>query len=522
MVWLPVVERELRVAARKRATYRIRVLALLAVMGVLGWAVFAASQRSGLSGPGDGRELFKALAYPAAIFSILIGAFATSDCIGVEKREGTLGLLFLTDLKGYDVVFGKLVASSLNGFYALIAVLPVLGVPILVGGVTLPQFLEVTAGLVTAIVFSLSAGIFVSAFQQSERKAMFLTCALLTFVTGIPFYATTGPGFGGGFLWVLSPAYPVVIAVYSTAPGLRLPPAYWCSLVLIWLITFFMLSRASNRVPKSWQEKVTPPAPVPGSQRGNRCPNRQLLAVNPFAWLAARGEGDPRLVWLFLACIIGLWLLFLLIMPAGMHRKEMFDQQVVAWTDMAINTVLKIWIISEASRRFAEDRQNGGFELLLSTPLTVKEIIAGQWLALQRQFAVPIFAVLAWDGFLACGMTRLHFDSDITQHFVAAIYLVPDAIALGFAGMWLGLVTRSRNRAILLGVLFVLTLPWLVSLALGSTAVSTPFQHSQFNAWNEFFIWGGADAAVITWASSTISANFRRVATGDWAWKIRE
>ena len=53
-----------------------------------------------------------------------------------EKREGTLGLLFLTDLKGYDVVAGKLVANSLNGFYALMAILPVVALALLMGGLT--------------------------------------------------------------------------------------------------------------------------------------------------------------------------------------------------------------------------------------------------------------------------------------------------------------------------------------------------------------------------------------------------
>ena len=53
-----------------------------------------------------------------------------------EKREGTLGLLFLTDLRGFDVVLGKLVACSLRGAYGLVAALPVIGLALLMGGVT--------------------------------------------------------------------------------------------------------------------------------------------------------------------------------------------------------------------------------------------------------------------------------------------------------------------------------------------------------------------------------------------------
>ncbi|HQU46125.1 MAG TPA: hypothetical protein PK867_25150, partial [Pirellulales bacterium] len=41
----------------------------------------------------------------------------TADCISSERREGTLGLLFLTDLRGHDVVLGKLVVAGLGAFY---------------------------------------------------------------------------------------------------------------------------------------------------------------------------------------------------------------------------------------------------------------------------------------------------------------------------------------------------------------------------------------------------------------------
>ena len=66
-------------------------------------------------------------------FALLSGLFLTSDCISEEKREGTLGLLFLTDLTGYDVVFGKLAATSLHVFYAMVAIFPVLAIPLLMG-----------------------------------------------------------------------------------------------------------------------------------------------------------------------------------------------------------------------------------------------------------------------------------------------------------------------------------------------------------------------------------------------------
>ena len=56
--------------------------------------------------------LFCILTGSAVFYCLLSGVWFTADCLSEEKREGTLGLLFLTDLKGYDVVLGKLVATS--------------------------------------------------------------------------------------------------------------------------------------------------------------------------------------------------------------------------------------------------------------------------------------------------------------------------------------------------------------------------------------------------------------------------
>ena len=62
-----------------------------------------------------GMSLFYTLSSFTFFYCAMSGIWVTSDCISEEKGEGTLGLLFLTDLKGYDVVFGKLAATWGNG-----------------------------------------------------------------------------------------------------------------------------------------------------------------------------------------------------------------------------------------------------------------------------------------------------------------------------------------------------------------------------------------------------------------------
>src|SRR5579864_3483753 len=168
MTFLPIVSRELRLASRRRSTYWLRSGAALAVM-VAGTFLFLIMQ----SAPKQlATSLFCLLTGGSVLFALISGPRSTADCISEEKREGTLGLLFLTDLKGYDIVLGKLVAGSLNSFYTVFAVLPMMAIPLLLGGgLTLAEFVRMSLVVIDALLFSLTLGICVSSMSRSAHKS---------------------------------------------------------------------------------------------------------------------------------------------------------------------------------------------------------------------------------------------------------------------------------------------------------------------------------------------------------------
>src|SRR5262245_1327261 len=132
MTFLPIVERELRVRARLRSTYRFRMLAATGAI-ILAAFLLLAVQASSAAGS-MGEIMFTIMAWVSFLYCLTDGARNTADCLSEEKRGGTLGLLFLTDLRGYDVVLGKLMATSLNSFYGLLAIFPALAIPLVIGG----------------------------------------------------------------------------------------------------------------------------------------------------------------------------------------------------------------------------------------------------------------------------------------------------------------------------------------------------------------------------------------------------
>src|SRR2546429_9662311 len=115
MTFLPIVERELRLKARRSRTCWLRCGIVLA-FAVLSFGILAVDWSTGRNPTQMGQHLFWALSGLAFASALLAGPVVTADCLSEEKREGALGLLFLTHLKGHDVVLGKLFATSLPVF----------------------------------------------------------------------------------------------------------------------------------------------------------------------------------------------------------------------------------------------------------------------------------------------------------------------------------------------------------------------------------------------------------------------
>jgi ABC-type Na+ efflux pump permease subunit len=479
MIVLPIVERELRVAARRRGTHWMRIGAALVAILVFGWMTLTMI-RDRVPSTAHGIYLFRTLFGFAFFYCLFIGARVTADCLSEEKREGTLGLLFLTDLKGYDVVLGKLVATSINSVYSLLAIIPVIWLTIQLGGITIGLLWQAAVVLLNTLLFSLSAGIFVSTLSRHERKAMM--GALLAVLMG-----AFGPLLLLGLLseyvsprfdspqiaWkimLFSPLYPFGWLIGMSMPAAAMAPfpafSFWFSVLVIHLLSWMMLGFSSRVLPWIWQTRTSNSTLARqrerveqwtyGAAHVRKAHRSALLDLNPFLWLAERERWKRSYVWLYLAAVAGTWCW-------GWFKYEdvMFDRKTLIPTVLLFQTFLKIWVTSEACNRLAEDQRSGALELLLSTPLSVGAILRGQWLALRRQFAGPLFVILVLEWFVL----RQNFSFKMV--LANQLMLIADVVTLGWVGMWLGLTSRNTSRAILGAVLRILVLPWAIFYAGG-------------------------------------------------------
>jgi ABC-type transport system involved in multi-copper enzyme maturation permease subunit len=486
MTFLPIVQRELRVGARRKSTYRIRFwTAILAI--ILGFVslMFLLMTR-GRSGVGN--SLFGNLTGYAFGLCLLAGVFLTADCLSEEKREGTLGLLFLTDLHGYDVVLGKFVAMGITALYGLLALLPITAISLVLGGVTGGEFWRTAVALMNALFVSLAGGIWVSARAREAQRAMGRVLALLLLlVVALPALASIGglAHWPSALLipcWA-SPFYPFSYASATLYFGHS--ARFWASLTISHALGWVFLALASGTLPRSWQQGTIQirPARIVHRWLRRRQANpikraeirRELLPVNPILWLVTTESGFGRLAW----AIVVVWAAVVVLVTIASPR-EVGTFLLNGYGARPFGFLLKLLFTIQVCRFFADARRNGALEMLLCTPLTNKEIIRGQGMALRRMFLWPgvVFVVLMFLPVVAhviSALASFDFQRLMTGGFglfvslVTAARTVADFFALYWLGLWLALTMKKPSLASAMTILAVLILPsvlcWLDLLA---------------------------------------------------------
>jgi ABC-type transport system involved in multi-copper enzyme maturation permease subunit len=504
MTFLPVVGRELLTAARHAFTYYLRVLGAAAAL--VASLLFAMDYGFGTN---LGAQLF------AYLHSTLFGAIwlfvplLTADCISRERRDGTLGLLFLTRLRADDIVVAKSLAQGLRALTLWLAILPVVTIPILLGGVGWTEAGFSVLATFSAICFALAAGLLASAWNKLWLRSL-LTALLLAFLGLLTLGLLVGElilagvaqsnisfglpqrsfGFALAFgLYFLTHPVNDALSARLLTPGMSKAILFAMGQVaaasLLMLAAAVILAGQQTR--RAWQE--APPSrlqrwwertfctPVIGVAFFHRWLRRKLLR-NPIGWLEQRTWSGRLVTWGWLAVVISIY-------SALLSDRNFFNgysglQRAMAWL-MVVSVGLS------AAGSFRRERESGVMELLLVSPLGEAEIIWGRLRGLWGQF-LPAFVLLLgiWAYFLSVPYMRFRATESDGEaiFFFAACYLT-----LPIIGLYFSLQCRNYIMGVLCtlgaGLFLPLTAPmllgWLVWFL--STATTPMLAPEHLDIW---------------------------------------
>jgi hypothetical protein len=456
MTILPLVERELRVRARSPAGYWLRFTAALA--GILVCLPMLALRGGALPTQAQsGAYAFNGLVVAAFILCCFSG-FLSVDGISRERREGTLGLLFLTRVRALDVLLGNFGAAGMASLCALAAFVPVLIVPVLTGGVSGGEAARKVLALFDTMILSLAAGLWASAggrgWSSCARSAAGLLCLLIF-----------GPLLLGSpqlFRVDLSAPGPLrALVAASDASYRRLPAPYWVSIAIIHAISWLLVIGAGFRLHRAIRADDEAPAKTASPARTRK---RLMASEAPLEWLMRRQRGVGSVVWAGALLRAAYYLEFMFFVRYTRLRMGGYSIQGMGLSCSVVEDCLFAWV---ASRFFIQARRSGELELLLTTPEGAWTLVASQWNWLQGLFRWPLVVLVAPPIILTfINMPKAAGFVVVSSPGLIFFFLnsVAGVFALLRVGMWFGWSERSQTRALIRTIIVAAAAPYCMGL----------------------------------------------------------
>jgi hypothetical protein len=405
-------------------------------------------------GQADGLSLFAGSTAILFLIASLNGLRSTSNCIASERRQGTLVLLFLGNLKLNTILISKLVTNSMRNVWAFLGTLPVLGLCLLLGGVSGMVFVQGVLAVLAAAWLSLMVGLEQSCRNQGEHEAFSQGLRRLLLLNLAPF---------------VSPASLVLSAFMGRDFAAK--AYFWVTLGGTVWVGFQHWSLAKSALAQNWQQPPPEEGPVDSGLRAPaeppvtghlQKPPRLCGDTPPAYWLFAR-YGDTRQVAPLPigVCFVAITGLVVLVGDAD-TIKFAYPLMMGAGRIVQMLAMAKI-----APQSFADIARPGALEILQTTPITLKQIVRAAYHFLFVHFRRGVLPMLGLDA-LVLLMVVLRTTTEGSAWGFARVLLAQNSLflsglcAMGVTGIWLGLKQRSLARASFSACFYFLLLPALL------------------------------------------------------------
>ena len=452
VVTLPIARREMLVLARSPALYRARVTSSVALL-CLGAGFAIIYKYAGLMVVG---QLVGMLTFAIMMICLFAGVHLTADSISREKRDGTLGLLFLTTLTPFQIVLGKLVAHGLMGFYAVFIGVPLLCLILIAGGVRFLEIVQLAIWAMNILFFSCAIGLWASSRHIERKKAGASgTWVVVFFWWGVPLLVQLlnyykAPGWAVDLMSVFA-----VNGVFNSAfagPRMRIVSAPWFNFLVTHLLAWAFVLSAIYFLKHRWQD-----APAKekfslrewwknksyGSPEVRRRMRERLLDRNPFFWLASRDRWRSLNAWTFTIIFLGFM--------TWQFRRGLAGLEPACFMLLVIAFVHKVLTAGFAAHQLSIEHEQGTLEMLLSTPLKTETVLKGQLMAVTRQIRGPVLLWFVTQSILLLLLASSTFGG--SQYLLAlafGIYMLIhlfELYVMAWAGMWGAVTVKEAKNA---------------------------------------------------------------------------
>ncbi|MDB5295777.1 MAG: hypothetical protein JWO31_1760, partial [Phycisphaerales bacterium] len=379
----------------------------------------------------------------------LIGPVLTANAIGAEKLAKTLPVLLMTPIGAWQIVSGKLFSSVLAALTLLGLSLPVLALVRLLGGVEVGQMLAVLALAVAFVVGCAAIGLFFSLYISRPAVVILLSYAtlgvlyfLIPFVLVVLFeVGKGGPRAGSSGILFLAALHPFGCAVGQVEPFTRtMLGNTWVATVLVQLglaaglsgLTAVLLRRQARGggdgpIPAATPAVVALPPPLspataaptgtadaapaviayagpaaPLARESSRAAARRDVSDNPVLWRELR---RPLLAKRWQRVVGALAVVAVLLLVYAMLAEERALKDADTQGGFACVLFGLWWLLAAvlSATAIASEKESDTWTLLLTTPMTGRQIVWGKAAGMFRRMLWPTVLIAVHFSLFAVG-----------------------------------------------------------------------------------------------------------------------
>jgi len=436
MAWLelPLLKRELIENSHKKRTYVLRILVALIFMLVMlvFYAEEIARHNNVLQVMGRGRDLAAVLLVCNLVAIYLLQPAMACSAISSEREKQTLSLILITRITPGGLIAEKFLSRLVPMIALMLITLPMLSIAYLLGGLRLESVFAALLGLFTAAVQVNSTAIMCSALFRTAMEAFWATYLLFA-IMGLGPVVLNEIGLLPRINWFPMVGSDAISATFVLFLGMSvgaiqgfastwevfftsLPPLTVAAIMLV--ISRFAIVHSSQDAPLNFQSFAklarrvasfafrlatlpfrrlfrriagTPQTTAPLWSDDSR-PVRPFPSVRPVAWRERQISALSG--WRLHVTILGAVLFCEWCWLWAEARSSYITEEICVVMDIGLFIVCLLMVIGVTCRTFSSERERQTLDLLLTTPLTNRDLLHQKLAAANRTtlfLLVPIF-----------------------------------------------------------------------------------------------------------------------------------
>jgi ABC-type transport system involved in multi-copper enzyme maturation permease subunit len=375
-----------------------------------------------------GESFYKTMVVIELTLVLLVAPAATAGAVCLDKARGTLDHMLATDLSNAEIVLGKLGVRLVPVLGLIACALPVSALAGLLGGIDPVALAGSFLAAIGCAVLGCSLALTLSVWGRKTHEVLMMAYLLM-------------------ILWISAPA---LLEVASYSLGLRLNPSMTMPALWEWaersnpyylafapysnpgkigwttylgflgsclFLSGLLAGLATLRIRGVAMSQAGRPAGGSRSRLGRLVPRLlrpawlphlpgPSLDGNPVLWREwhrSRPSWMMRVAWLLYSGFGVTWLVLTLqLVTSGRH-----DAGMLAAMNVFQVTVGLLLMSVSAATSLAEERASGSLDVLLTTPLATRTILAGKWWGAFRQVRYILVWPAAITGLLVAGTGRV-------------------------------------------------------------------------------------------------------------------